>query len=198
VSSRTHLDQRTYGTLAEIGAAREVARWFFQDRRASAETSSSRVVLDTRPVRFLASGPANGGTLGLVKRLVTLLVALVLGAAAGTARAQIIPPLPVGGPAQGALQQLHPPSPLEQVREQALRRSAPLALPPPPSERWVPEQQRFAPELGRNVVIPGHYEERITDQQYSVPPLPATDRTTGVTVTIPGGQRPPAELRQAP
>jgi len=133
-----------------------------------------------------------------VKRLVTLLVPLVLGAAAGPARAQAIPPLPVGGPAQGALQQIHPPSPLEQVREQALRRSAPLALPPPPSERWVPEQQRFAPELGRNVVIPGHYEERITDQQYPVPPLPATDRTTGVTVTIPGGQRPPAELRQGP
>lgn len=126
------------------------------------------------------------------------MLSLVLAAVAGPAHAQVIPPLQVGGPAQGAMQQIHPPSPLEQVREQSMRRSAPLPVPAPSSERWVPEQQRFAPELGRNVVIPGHYEQRVTDQQYSVPPLPAFDRTTGVTVTIPGGQRPPADLRQGP
>lgn len=77
-----------------------------------------------------------------------------------------------------------------------MRLSSPL--PAPPSERWVPERRAYLPELGRNVLIPGHYERRISDQQYSVPPLPANDITGGASVTIPGGERPPAGLRQSP
>ena len=117
---------------------------------------------------------------------------------AAAASAQVIAPLAVGGPAQSALQQLRPPTPLDQVREQAMRRSPPLPLPPPPSERWVPERRVYAPELGREVVLPGHYERRITDQQYAVPPLPAYDITRGTTMIVPGGERPPADLRQGP
>ncbi len=136
-------------------------------------------------------------TLGFVKPFIVLVPALAWLAAASVS-AQVIPPLQIGGPAQGALQQLRPPSPLEQVREQALRRSPPLPLPAPPSERWVPDRRVRVPELGRDVLIPGHYERRITDQQYAVPPLPAFDIKGGGTVTIPGGQRPPADLRQGP
>jgi len=135
---------------------------------------------------------------GFVTRLVLLLVSIAGLGAAPVVSAQAIPPLAVGGPAQSTLQQLRPPSPLDQVREQAMRRSPPLPLPPLPSERWVPERRVYAPELGREVVLPGHYERRISDQQYSVPPLPAYDVRSGTTMTIPGGQRPPAELRQGP
>ena len=130
--------------------------------------------------------------------LVALLVSIAGLAAAAVTSAQVIPPLAVGGPAQSALQQLRPPTPLEQVREQAMRRSPPLPAPPPPGERWVPERRVYAPELGREVVLPGHYERRISDQQYAVPPLPAYDITRGTTLIIPGGQRPPADLRQGP
>ena len=133
-----------------------------------------------------------------MKPLVALLVSTAGLAAAAVASAQAIPPLPVGGPAQSAIEQLRPPTPLDQVREQAMRRFPPLPLPPPPSERWVPERRVYAPELGREVVIPGHYERRISDQQYAVPPLPAYDITGGTTLTVPGGQRPPADLRQGP
>ena len=128
--------------------------------------------------------------------VVALLMAIVV--TAGPARAQVIPPIAIQGPAQGAMQQLHPPSPLQQVREQALRQSPPLPVPPPAGERWVPTQERFVPEVGRVMVVPGHYEQRLTDQQYAVPPLAVTDRTTGFTATIPGGDRPPPDLRRPP
>ena len=133
-----------------------------------------------------------------MKLLVALLVSIAGLAAATVAYAQVIVPLAVGGPAQSALQQLRPPTPLDQVREQAMRRSPPLPLPPAPSERWVAERRVYAPELGREVVLPGHYERRISDQLYDVPTLPAYDITRGRTMIIPGGQRPPADLRQGP
>jgi len=133
-----------------------------------------------------------------VKPFVAGVPALVWLAAASLALAQTIAPPQIGGPARAALQQLHPPSPLEQVREQAMRRSPPLPLPPPPAERWVPDRQMYVPELGRNLVIPGHYERRISDQLFAVPSLPAYDVNGGGTVIIPGGDRPPADLRQGP
>jgi hypothetical protein len=133
-----------------------------------------------------------------VKRVAVLVLALGWLAAAPAARAQLIPPLPVTGPAQGALQQLHPPSPLDQVREQSMRRSAPAPLPAPPTEQWVPERRQYVPELGRSLIIPGHYERRLSNQESQVPSLPAYDPENGVTVTIPGGNRPPADVRQGP
>jgi hypothetical protein len=114
------------------------------------------------------------------------------------AGAQHIPPLPMGGPAQGAMQQLHPLAPLDQVRQQSMKQSPALPLPAEPGERWVPDRQLFVPEFGRTLLIPGHYERRISDQQYAVPTLPALDVQSGVTVVIPGGNRPPADLRTGP
>ncbi len=136
--------------------------------------------------------------LGHMRRILILIFPLTCLALVSLAPAQMIPPPQVGGPAQGALQQLHPPTPLDQVREQALRRSPPLPPPSLPGERWVPERQVYAPELGRTVVIPGHYERRITGQQYAVPTLPGYEIRSGTTIIIPGGERPPADLRQGP
>jgi hypothetical protein len=133
-----------------------------------------------------------------MRLFVAMVSALAWLAAAEAANAQIIPPPQMGGPAQGAMQQLHPPTPLEQVREQSLKQSPALPLPPAASERWVPERQLFVPDLGRTLLVPGHYERRITDQQYAVPTLPALDVRTGATVIIPGGERPPADLRPGP
>ena len=133
-----------------------------------------------------------------MKSLVMLVPAL-LALVPGAALAQVVAPIPMTGPAQGAMQQLHPPTPLDQVREQALRRSSPLPPPSPPAERWVPERQIYAPELGRTVVIPGPL--RAAHHATSSTPSPRCRRTrsgAGATIIIPGGERPPADLRQGP
>ncbi len=119
-------------------------------------------------------------------------------ASIGAADAQVIPPLPVGGPAQRALQQLYPPTPLEQVRQQSLRQSPPLPPPAPPTERWIPERQVLAPDLGRVVIVPGHYERRISDQLYAVPTLRVYEGTSGAMIIVPGGDRPPVDVRTGP
>ena len=62
----------------------------------------------------------------------------------------------------------------------------------------MPDRQIFVPELGRTVLVPGHYERRITDQQYAVPTLPAYQTGSGIPVIIPGGERLPVDLRQGP
>ena len=91
------------------------------------------------------------------------------------------------------------PDPIEHSRALSLR---PLpALPPaaPPAERVVSERRLRLPETGQEVVIPAHTERRLSDTQVLVPPLAGfpTGGGPGV-VHFPGGQRPPADLRQGP
>jgi len=112
--------------------------------------------------------------------------------------AQTVRPLPVPGSAQKALDQLYPPSPLEQVTRQSLKQAPPLPPPAPQVEQWVPERQVFAPDLGRVVVVPGHYERRISDQLYSVPTLQVFDGRSGTPIIVPGSDRPPLDVRQGP
>jgi hypothetical protein len=112
--------------------------------------------------------------------------------------AQVVRPLPVPGSAQKAIDQLYPPSPLEQVRQQSLKQAPPLPPPTPQAERWVPERQVFAPDLGRVVVVPGHYEQRISAQLYSVPTLQVFDGRSGTPIIVPGSDRPPVDVRQGP
>ena len=133
-----------------------------------------------------------------MNRAVLVAVGLLGLASAPAAWAQAIAPLAVGGPAQAAIQQLRPPSPIDQVREQSMRRQPSLPLPPAPDERLVPERRVLAPDLGRQVVVPSHYERRISDQQYAVPPLTVYELNGGQAGFIPGGTRPPADIRQGP
>ena len=132
-----------------------------------------------------------------MKLVVGSLAVLALLATPARASGPIVAP-PVTGPAQGASRQLHPPSALDQVRERAMQQSPPLPVPAQPREQWAPERRVYVPQVGREVVVPGHYERRLSDQQSAVPSLPGYDPNTGMTVTIPGGERPPAELRQSP
>jgi len=134
-----------------------------------------------------------------MKRYLSFLCALALwGTPAGMAWAQTVRPLPVPGSAQKAIDQLYPPSPLEQVTRQSLQQAPPLPPPTPQGEQWVPERQVFAPDLGRVVVVPGHYERRISDQLYSVPTLQVFDGTNGTPMIVPGSDRPPIDVRQGP
>ena len=87
-------------------------------------------------------------------------------------------------------------NPVDRVYQDAQKPLPRLPAAPPPATRWVPEQRVIDPGTRREVVIPGHDERRITDTQVNVPPL--TGYGPGGPVHIPGGDRPPAELRQAP
>lgn len=93
------------------------------------------------------------------------------------------------------------PDPIEHSRALSLRPRP--ALPPatPPVERVVPERRVRVPETGQAVVIPAHTERHVSDQQVLVPPLagfPAGGAGGGGVVHFPGGERPPADLRQGP
>lgn len=78
------------------------------------------------------------------------------------------------------------------------RQTFPRAPAPQPTERWVPERRIRLPGADREVVVPGHWERRLSDQQSEAPPLPAYGPRGEVIVHVPGGARPPAEIRQGP
>ena len=88
--------------------------------------------------------------------------------------------------------------PIEQARRRALAPVPKVTAPPAPTSVWVPERRYYSGELQREIVVPGHYETRITDQQSNVPPLTGYGPQGQNPVYIPGGQRPPADLRQGP
>lgn len=121
-----------------------------------------------------------------MRRAIALLTALAAFAAASPAWAQAGLP---GG---------RPPDAIDGAKASATRPYTTLPPPPPAAERYVPARRFFSPALGREVIVPGHWERRISDQRVEVPTLPATDARTGATVIVPGGGRPPVESRQGP
>ncbi len=114
--------------------------------------------------------------------LAAVLVALVL--------AQATPRIGPRSPASSALDQL----------TNSATRPVPT-LPAPTgqssSDVWVPDRILPSPDQPGGLQVPGHWERRISDQQYYVPPL--TVRTPdGRIHTTPGGVLPPPEHRQTP
>ena len=89
------------------------------------------------------------------------------------------------------------PDPIGQSRALSERPLQTAPAPPPPAERLVPERRVFVPGMAHEVVVPPHYERRITDQQYQAPPLLGLG-ARGEIIHIPGGERPPADVRQSP
>lgn len=87
-------------------------------------------------------------------------------------------------------------NPVDRAYQDAQKPLPRLPAAPPPETRWVPEQRVVDPGTRREVVIPAHEERRITDTQVNVPTLPAYG--PGGPTHIPGGDRPPAELRSTP
>jgi hypothetical protein len=122
-----------------------------------------------------------------------LVSSFLLVAAVNSAESQLtsIPPaLPtISIPGRG-------PDAIDQARQRAL---APIprapGLPAPPSDQWVPERRIFSSEYQREIILPGHYESRITGQQSTVPALPGYGTRGELPVVIPGGDRPPADQR---
>jgi hypothetical protein len=119
-----------------------------------------------------------GATLGAV---VSSLRAIVIGClllAAGPAAAQGVP----GG---------RPPDAIDRARGLATQPFSTLPVPERPAERYVPPGRVYSPSLGRDVLVPGHYERDVNGQRVEVPPLVVTT-PDGRAVVVPGGERSPS------
>jgi hypothetical protein len=90
------------------------------------------------------------------------------------------------------------PSAIDQSRSLSTHGVPKLGAATTPTERLVPERRVRDPLTGREIVIPAHYERRITDQQWWVPPLTGYGANHEGPVHIQGGSQPPADQRQAP
>ncbi len=74
------------------------------------------------------------------------------------------------------------------------------AVPPPPASPrpvWVPDRYVGVPGMSADVLVPGHWEQPLSNHEVYAPPL--TGRTPeGGIVNFPAQSRPPAEERPAP
>ena len=75
---------------------------------------------------------------------------------------------------------------------------APLPTVSRPDSVWVPDRQLPDVVHGGTLLVPGHWERRLSDREYYAPPLTICGSATGECVTIPAGVRPPPTERQAP
>jgi hypothetical protein len=87
----------------------------------------------------------------------------------------------------------------DQLRDSTTR-TVPQTPPPtvrPPDMMWVPDRYVQIPGAESPVLVPGHWERRLSDHEVFTPPL--TGRTPqGEIINFPAGTRPPVEERQAP
>jgi hypothetical protein len=125
-------------------------------------------------------------------RWLALLVAAVCSFAGPDAgRGQTAPP---GGTTPGGEM-------LDRLREDTTRpipRVPPRpATPPGPDMIWVPDRRVRLPGVAGSVLVPGHWEQRLSEHEVYVPPL--TVRTEdGRTIQLPAGPRPPPDERSSP
>lgn len=89
---------------------------------------------------------------------------------------------------------------LNQVRAQAVR---PVPAPPQREELgsdwvWVPERFISMPGEPGGVRVPAHWERRISDRQFHVPPLVIFKLTEGTFSAIPAAIKEPPDARQGP
>ena len=118
----------------------------------------------------------------------TIGIALTLGAlllAAAPASAQGLP----GG---------RRPDAIDSARGTAIQPFNTPAVPQRPTEQWVSPRRVYSPELGREVVVPGHYERDANGQRVERPPLIVTTPEGRNPTVLPGGERPPVEPRSGP
>src|SRR5437870_2522119 len=67
-----------------------------------------------------------------------------------------------------------------------------------PYSVWVPDRYLSTPHTGGTVLVPGHWERRVSDHESYVPPLTTINPADGRLQTFPAGVRPRAEERTAP
>jgi len=73
----------------------------------------------------------------------------------------------------------------------------PAPTAPPPVDMWVPDRYVQTPQGDSSVVVPGHWERRLSDHEVYTPPFVGA-APDGNVMNFPAGVRPPANERQAP
>ena len=137
--------------------------------------------------------PIAGATLGDVTGMLRAIVLVSLLLAAAPAIAQGLPGARPQGVPGG-----RPPDSIDRARGLATQPFTTVPPPARPAERYVPPRSVYSPTLGREVVVPGHYERDVNGQRVEVPPLVVTTPDGRNAVVVPGGERPPVEQRSAP
>ena len=66
-----------------------------------------------------------------------------------------------------------------------------------PDMVWVPDRYVSVPEASGGVLVPGHWERRVSEREVYVPPL-VINHPRGAPELIHGGVRPPADERNSP
>jgi hypothetical protein len=85
---------------------------------------------------------------------------------------------------------------LHDATTRPLPRVPPPAV-PAPDMTWVPDRHVQVPGVELPVLVPGHWELRLSDREVYVPPL--IGRThQGDVINFPAGVRPPVGERQTP
>jgi len=68
----------------------------------------------------------------------------------------------------------------------------------PPSSTWVPDRFVQVPGVDGQVLVPGHWERRLSDHEVYTPPLMGRTPQGDTTIQFPAGSRPPVNERQYP
>ena len=91
-------------------------------------------------------------------------------------------------------------TPLERAKALAMRPvpSVPHRELPPSDMVWVPDRYVRIPGEPGEARVPAHWERRISDNEFYVPPLILQNPSTGTSRAVPHGVRGPAELRHWP
>ena len=89
---------------------------------------------------------------------------------------------------------------LDRLRGAVMR---PVPVVPPrdvrqPDMVWVPDRYIAMPGAPQGVHVPAHWERRISEREFYVPPVVICEPTTGVCQMSPAGVRGPVESRGGP
>jgi hypothetical protein len=68
----------------------------------------------------------------------------------------------------------------------------------PPDMSWVPDRFVQVPGTDGQVLVPGHWERRLSDHEVYTPPLIGRTPQGDATIQFPAGTRPPVNERQYP
>jgi hypothetical protein len=67
-----------------------------------------------------------------------------------------------------------------------------------PDMLWVPDRSVQVPGVDGQVLVPGHWERRLSDHEVYTPPLTGRTPLGDTTIHFPAGTRPPVRERQSP
>lgn len=90
------------------------------------------------------------------------------------------------------------PDAIDRARGLATQPFSTSGAPAVPRDRYVPPRRVYSPALGREVLVPGHYERDVNGHRVEVPPLVTTTPDGRNPAVVPGGERPPVEQRPSP